>query len=88
MIMNILISIGDDDGACDFDGNDLHRVNLVLDGDHVTFHFAHVSLARLDAGNKFSSMCTSGPIIGSQCLYVSMLRFVVELVKALVEDPS
>ena len=61
MIMNILISIGDDDGACDGDGNDLHRVNLVLDGDHVTFHFAHVSLARLDAGNKFlSDPCAHG----------------------------
>ena len=73
-MMNILISIGDDDGACDGDGNDLHRVNLVLDGDHVTFHFAHVSLARLDAGNKFLPIFTSlGRNVSMSLRYVSLL---------------
>ena len=31
---------------------DLHWVNLVLNGNHVPFHFTHISLARLNTGNN------------------------------------
>ena len=33
-------------------GSHLHRVDLVLDGYHVTFHFTHISLARLNTGEN------------------------------------
>ena len=33
-------------------GSHLHRVDLVLDGYHVTFHFTHISLARFNTGKN------------------------------------
>ena len=45
---------GDDGGHDDVHdgGSHLHRVDLVLDGYHVTFHFTHISLARLNTGEN------------------------------------
>ena len=45
---------GDDGGHDDVHdgGPHLHRVDLVLDGYHVTFHFTHISLARLNTGEN------------------------------------
>ena len=42
---------GGDDDVHDI-GSHLHRVDLVLDGYHVTFHFTHISLARLNTGEN------------------------------------
>ena len=42
---------GGDDDIHD-GGSHLHRVDLVLDGYHVTFHFTHISLARLNTGEN------------------------------------
>ena len=41
---------GDDD--IEDGGSHLHRVDLVLDGYHVTFHFTHISLARFNTGEN------------------------------------
>ena len=45
---------GEDGGHDDVHdgGSHLHRVDLVLDGYHVTFHFTHISLARFNTGEN------------------------------------
>ena len=55
---------GDDYDGDDDDDNNLHWVNLVLNGNHVPFHFTHISLARLNTGmNQRLSLNTTIIII-------------------------